>query len=63
MSGNGVAIQARFSEPELDEIENWRRAQRKIPPLAHAVRALVRRGLKAVQDDQSEEASGQRPRP
>jgi hypothetical protein len=55
MSGNGVAIQARFSELELDEIENWRRAQRKIPPLAHAVRALVQRGLKAVQDDQSEE--------
>jgi hypothetical protein len=58
-----VAIQARFPEPELEQIENWRRAQRKIPPLAHAVRALVRRGLRAAQDEQSEEGQRQRPRP
>jgi hypothetical protein len=54
---DAVAVMARFPERELAAIENWRRAQMKIPPLSHAVRALVRRGLHAVQEDQSEEST------
>ena len=43
-----TAIQARFSASELEAIENWRRAQPRIPPLAGAMRTLVRLGLEAV---------------
>ncbi len=40
-----TAIQSRFPGPEFEQIQNWRRAQPKIPPLAEAVRTLVKRGL------------------
>lgn len=43
-----TAIQARFPEPEFEKIEDWRRAQPKIPPLAEAVRTLVKSGLEAL---------------
>jgi hypothetical protein len=40
-----TAIQARFPGPEFEQIQDWRRRQAKIPPLAEAVRTLVKRGL------------------
>ena len=39
------AIQAWFDRPEVEEIDNWRRAQPEIPNLAEAMRVLVKRGL------------------
>jgi hypothetical protein len=42
---NGV--QVRFLEPDLDRLEAYRRAQRKIPTMAATVRSLVLLGLKA----------------
>jgi hypothetical protein len=42
------AIQARFPGSEFAQIENWRRAQPEIPPLAEALRTLVKRGLGAA---------------
>ena len=50
-----VPVMARFPERELAAIQNWRRSQVKIPPLSHAVRALVQRGLQAMQEEQSGE--------
>ena len=43
----GAAIQARFDGPDIARIENWRRSQVRIPPLAETVRLLVKRGLDA----------------
>jgi len=43
----GTAIQCRFDEPDFALIEDWRRAQPKIPALAETVRRLVKRGLDA----------------
>jgi hypothetical protein len=43
----GAAVQARFDGPDFARIEDWRRAQPKIPPLSEAVRILVKRGLDA----------------
>jgi hypothetical protein len=39
------AIQGRFSDPDVEEIDNWRRAQRSIPSRADALRTLAKRGL------------------
>ena len=39
------AIQGRFTDPDVEEIDNWRRAQREIPSRADALRTLVRLGL------------------
>jgi hypothetical protein len=37
-------------EPEMRaEVHEWRRQQEEIPPLAEAVRELIRLGLKAAQ--------------
>jgi len=44
---DGAAIQARFSELDFAQIEDWRRLQSRIPPLAETVRILVKRGLEA----------------
>jgi myo-inositol catabolism protein IolC len=46
---NGV--QVRFLEPDLDRLEAYRRAQRKIPTMAATVRGLVLLGLKAAAAD------------
>jgi hypothetical protein len=43
----GAAIQARFDGLDFARIEDWRRAQTRIPPLAETVRLLVKRGLDA----------------
>jgi hypothetical protein len=47
----GGGIQLRLGRPLLDLVENWRRAQPKIPPRSAAVRALLQRALKAEQRD------------
>jgi hypothetical protein len=39
------ALQGRFSGPDVDEIDDWRRAQPEIPSRADALRTLVKRGL------------------
>jgi hypothetical protein len=44
------AIHTTFRSSELDQIEDWRRAQPEIPALAAAVRTFVIRGLKASTD-------------
>ena len=55
---NPVAATTRFPKSEFEAIENWRRAQRKIPPLAEAMRVLVRRGLAAYGgDDERDQAA------
>ena len=49
-----TAIHARFSAQLCGQIEEWRRAQPKIPPLATAVRMLVEEGLRAIQAEAAE---------
>jgi len=44
---NAMAGTTRFSRGDFAAIENWRRAQPKIPPFAEALRVLVRAGLAA----------------
>lgn len=44
---DGGAIHARLREPLFGAVESWRRAQKKIPPRAEAVRRLIERGLAA----------------
>jgi hypothetical protein len=39
----GAAVQVRLSGSELDNLENWRRAQEKIPPRSEALREAIRR--------------------
>lgn len=50
-----VAATTRFLQSEFDAVENWRRSQRRIPPLAEALRVLVRRGLAATEGDEEQE--------
>jgi Ribbon-helix-helix protein, copG family len=52
----GAAVQVRLSSVEFDLLENWRRAQGKIPPrseaIREAIRQLVRRaGCVPIPDD------------
>jgi hypothetical protein len=42
---NCIPIQAWFNDEEYDLVQDWRRAQRRIPPLSEALRELVFRGL------------------
>jgi hypothetical protein len=46
------AIQAWFDGPEVAEIDQWRRRQNEIPPLAEAMRVLVKHGLAANESDE-----------
>ena len=39
------AIQGRFTDPDVEQIDDWRRGQRSIPSRADALRTLVKRGL------------------
>ncbi|MEH2547143.1 hypothetical protein V1283_003788 [Bradyrhizobium sp. AZCC 2262] len=41
------ACQAWFDEPEIAQIDHWRRRQAVIPTIAEAMRVLVKRGLAA----------------
>jgi hypothetical protein len=42
-----VLITARIPKEQLDQLEDWRRRQRRIPPMTVAVRILLERGLAA----------------
>ena len=44
------SIHTQFDGPEIEQLENWRRAQPKIPSQAAAVRTFVIRGMKASTD-------------
>jgi hypothetical protein len=47
MSDN-IAIQFRAKRDLYNRLENWRREQDRIPPVADAARHLIERGLDAV---------------
>jgi hypothetical protein len=53
--GSGAAIQVRLSGSELDSLENWRRAQEKIPPRSAALRAAIRRLVAGPSDSPERE--------
>ena len=38
-----AAVQVRLSGSELEDLENWRRAQEKVPPRSEALREAIRR--------------------
>jgi hypothetical protein len=45
-----AAVQVRLSGAEFDSLENWRRAQGKIPPRSEAIREAIRRLVRAGDD-------------
>jgi hypothetical protein len=45
---NDAAIQVRINGTLFDQLENWRRSQKKIPPRSEALRLLVKTGLDVV---------------
>jgi hypothetical protein len=49
-SESGAAVQVRLTGSELDDLENWRRAQEKIPPRSEALREAIRRLVTAPSD-------------
>jgi hypothetical protein len=51
-----TAVQTRFGDLLFDRMEEWRRAQKRIPPLADTVRQLVKRGLNAEEIERDLEA-------
>jgi hypothetical protein len=57
MSEIGVAVQTRFPADEFDKLEDWRRAQPKIPSRPDAVRTLIRLGL----NNSTDVPAGKRP--
>ena len=38
-----AAVQVRLSGAEFHSLENWRKAQKKIPPRSEAIREAIRR--------------------
>ncbi len=44
-------IQTRFSRPEYEALDNYRRALAEIPPMSETVRTLVNLGLRSLRDD------------
>jgi hypothetical protein len=51
----GAAVQVRLNGSVFDSLENWRRAQDKIPPRSVAIRQLLQRAL-GVADQRGERA-------
>ena len=47
ISSSGAAIQVRLKGSVFMSLENWRRAQDKIPPRSEAIRQLVEKVLAA----------------
>jgi hypothetical protein len=45
-----AAVQVRLSGPEFASLENWRRAQGKIPPRSEAIREAIRRMVRPADD-------------
>jgi hypothetical protein len=54
---DGQPIQARFAPSEIRAIEDFRRAQPRIPRLSDTLRLLVLRGLKASERDTAKPAA------
>lgn len=54
---DGRPIQARFAPSEFQAIEDFRRAQPRIPRLSDTMRLLVLRGLKASERDTAKPAA------
>lgn len=48
MSEKKIAAAIRFPQSEYEQVDNWRRRQPRVPPLATAVRVLVQEALKAA---------------
>jgi hypothetical protein len=40
---SGAAVQVRLSRNELEDLETWRREQKRIPPRSEALREAIRR--------------------
>jgi hypothetical protein len=57
-----AAVQVRLSGAEFDSLENWRRAQEKIPPRSEAVREAIRRLVRAGDDTSVTFTSDKQPR-
>jgi hypothetical protein len=55
MSEKIIAMAARFAKSEAEQINNWRRAQERIPPMSEALRILVMRGLRVNSTSPGEE--------
>jgi metal-responsive CopG/Arc/MetJ family transcriptional regulator len=49
-STENAAVQVRLSGAELVALENWRRAQEKIPPRSEAIREAIRRLVHPADD-------------
>ncbi len=49
-SESSPAVQVRLAAGELELLENWRRAQEKIPPRSEALREAIRRLVTAPSD-------------
>jgi Arc/MetJ-type ribon-helix-helix transcriptional regulator len=45
-----AAVQVRLTGAEFDSLENWRRAQGKIPPRSEAIREAIRRLVRPADD-------------
>jgi hypothetical protein len=45
-----AAVQVRLTGAEFDSLENWRRAQDKIPPRSEAIREAIRQLVRSADD-------------
>ena len=54
---SGAAVQVRLKGPTFASLENWRRAQDKIPARSEALRQLVEKALVAAAAEQSTPAA------
>ena len=52
-AGENAAVQVRLSGTEFESLENWRRAQEKIPARSEAIREAIRRLVRAADDTPS----------
>ena len=50
MTTENAAVQVRLSGAEFNSLENWRRAQEKIPPRSQAIREAIRRLVRPADD-------------
>jgi hypothetical protein len=56
-----AAVQVRLTGAEFDSLENWRRAQDKIPPRSEAIREAIRRLVGPADDLPTVPASYDKP--
>lgn len=55
MPKDEARITARFTRDETEALENWRRAQPRIPPMSTALRMLTLRALQEIETVRREE--------